>query len=389
MKLAEISIKRPTLIVVLFTILTLGGLFSYTQLGYELIPKFEVNVITISTVYPGASPSEMENTVTKKIEDAVSSLENIKKIESKSYESLSVVMIQLNPGTDTNYALNDAQRKVNAILADLPEDADPPSLLKLSADDFPVITIAATSDMNSVEFYDLLDKKIQPILSRVPGVAQIDIIGGQEREIQVNLDQNKLEGYGLSVPQVLQMIQSSNLDFPTGNVKTRENTTLIRLSGKYQSVDEMRNLVVSSSNGVQVRLGDIADVQDTQKEEEKISRLNQSSTILLQIKKQSDANAVAVSEEVRASLVKIQEDYKSQNVELTIANDTSELTLEAANHVMFDLFLAIFLVAAVMLLFLHSLRNAFIVMVSIPASLIATFIGIYFMGYTLNLMSLV
>lgn len=389
MKLAEISIKRPTLVVALFTVLTLGGLFSYTQLGYELIPKFEFNMITISTVYPGASPSEIENTVTKKIEDAVASMENIKKIESKSYESISMVMIQLNPGTDTNYALNDAQRKVNTILADLPDDADPPSLLKLSADDFPVITIAATSDMNSIEFYDLLDKKIQPILSRVPGVAQIDIVGGQEREIQVNLDQNKLEGYGLSVPQVLQIIQSSNLDFPTGNVKTRENTTLIRLSGKYQSVGEMRNLVLSTANGVQVRLGDIADVQDTQKDAEKISRLNQSNTILLQIKKQSDANAVAVSEQVRESLVKIQEDYKSQNVKLEVANDTSELTLEAANHVMFDLFLAIFLVAAVMLLFLHSLRNAFIVMVSIPASLIATFIGIYFMGYTLNLMSLV
>lgn len=389
MKLAEISIKRPTLVVALFTVLTLGGLFSYTQLGYELIPKFEFNMITISTVYPGASPSEIENTVTKKIEDAVASMENIKKIESKSYESLSMVMIQLNPGTDTNYALNDAQRKVNTILADLPDDADPPSLLKLSADDFPVITIAATADMNSIEFYDLLDKKIQPILSRVPGVAQIDIVGGQEREIQVNLDQKKLEGYGLSVPQVQQMIQSSNLDFPTGNVKTRENTTLIRLSGKFQSVEELRNLVVSTKDGVQVRLAEIADVQDTQKDADKISRLNQSNTILLQIKKQSDANAVAVSEQVRASLVKIQEDYKSQNVQLVVANDTSELTLEAANHVMFDLFLAIFLVAAVMLLFLHSLRNAFIVMVSIPASLIATFIGIYFMGYTLNLMSLV
>ncbi len=389
MKLAEISIKRPTLVVALFTVLTLGGLFSYTQLGYELIPKFEFNMITISTVYPGASPSEIENTVTKKIEDAVASMENIKKIESKSFESLSLVMIQLNSGTDTNYALNDAQRKVNTILADLPDDADPPSLLKLSADDFPVITIAATADMNSIEFYDLLDKKIQPILSRVPGVAQIDIVGGQEREIQVNLDQNKLEGYGLSVPQVQQMIQSSNLDFPTGNVKTRENTTLIRLSGKFQSVEELRNLVVSSKDGIQVRLGEIADVQDTQRDADKISRLNQNNTILLQIKKQSDANAVAVSEQVRASLVKIQEDYKSQNVQLVVANDTSELTLVAANNVMFDLLLAIFLVAAVMLLFLHSLRNAFIVMVSIPASLIATFIGIYFMGYTLNLMSLV
>ena len=389
MKLAEISIKRPTLIVVLFTILTLGGLFSYTQLGYELIPKFEVNVISISTVYPGASPSEIENTVTKKIEDAISSLENIKKIESKSYESLSLVMMELNTDADVNYALNDAQRMVNAILSDLPDDADPPSLVKFSMDDMPIITIAATANMNNVEFYDLLDKKIQPIISRVAGVAQVNLIGGQEREIQVNIDQNKLEGYGLSVPAVSQIIQASNLDFPTGNVKTRENSTLIRLSGKYQSIEELRNLVISSQNGVQVRLGDIADVQDSQKDADKLARLNQSDAILIQVMKQSDANAVAVSEEVRNAVLEIEEDYKVNGVNLEIANDTSEFTLTAANNVIFDIFLAVFLVAVVMLLFLHSLRNAFIVMITIPASLIATFIGIYFMGYTLNLMSLV
>lgn len=389
MKLAEISIKRPTLIVVLFTILTLGGIFSYTQLGYELIPKFEVNVITVSTVYPGASPSEIENTVSKKIEDAVSSLENVKKIESKSYESLSVVMIELNTGADVNYALNDAQRKVNSILSELPDDADPPSLVKFSMDDMPIITIAGTAKMNSAEFYDLLDKKIQPIISRVPGVAQVNLVGGQEREIQVNLDQNKLEGYGLSVPAVSQMIQSSNLDFPTGNVKTRENSTLIRLSGKYKSIEELRNLVVSSQNGVQIRLGDIADVQDSQKDVEKIARLNQSDAILIQVMKQSDANAVAVSEEVRNAISQIEEDYKANELNLKIANDTSEFTLVAANNVIFDIFLAIFLVAVVMLLFLHSIRNAFIVMITIPVSLIATFIGIYFLGYTLNLMSLV
>jgi HAE1 family hydrophobic/amphiphilic exporter-1 len=164
---------------------------------------------------------------------------------------------------------------------------------------------------------------------------------------------------------------------------------LIRLSGKYKSVDELRNLVISSKEGVQVRLGDVADVQDTKKDPEKLSRLNQKDAILIQVMKQSDANAVAVSEQVRETVKQIEKDYGSQNVKLRIANDTSDFTLAAADHVMFDLFLAIFLVAAVMLLFLHSVRNAFIVMVSIPSSLIATFIGIYFMGYTLNLMSLV
>lgn len=389
MKLAEISIKRPTMIVVLFTILTLGGLFSYNLLGYELIPKFEVNVITISTVYPGASPAEIENTVTKKIEDAVSSLENIKKIESKSFESISVVMVQLNPGTNTDFSLNDAQRKINAILKDLPDDADPPSLVKFSLDDLPIITIAATAKMDEVEFFDLVDKKIQPLLSRVPGVAQVNLVGGEEREIQVNISQEKLESFGLSIPEIRQTIMASNLDFPTGNVKTRENTTLIRLAGKYKDVKELQNLIVKEVNGIQIRLSDVAEVRDTQKDVEKLARNNQENAILIQVMKQSDANAVAVSELIHKSIREIENDYKQRELNLAVADDTSEFTLVAANNVIFDIFLAVFLVAVVMLLFLKSLRNALIVMVTIPASLIATFIGIYFMGFTLNLMSLV
>ena len=388
MKLAEISIKRPTIIAVLFIILTLGGLFSYSRLGYELVPKFEINVVTISTIYPGASPSEVENTVTKKIEDAIASLENVKKVESKSYESLSLVMVTLTADANADYALNDAQRKINAILKDLPDDVDPPSLVKFSISDLPIITIGATSNMDNVAFYDLLDKKIQPVLSRVKGVAQVNLVGGEEREIQVSLDATKLQGYGLSIPQVQQMILSSNLDFPTGNIKTRENSTLIRLSGKYKDVQELRNLVLSTKSGIQIRLGDIADVQDSQKEVEKIARINQKSSILLQVIKQSDANAVAVSEAITKTVAQLELDYKAQNVKLNIADDTTEFTLVAADSVMHDLFIAVFLVAFVMLFFLHSFRNALIVMVSIPASLIATFIGIFLLGYTLNLMSL-
>ena len=389
MKLAEISIKRPTLVVVLFTILTLGGLLSYSNLGYELIPKFEVNVITISTIYPGASPSEVENSVTKKIEDAISSLENVKKVESKSYESLSVVMITLNADADADYALNDAQRKINQIRSDLPDDVEEPSLSKFSLSDLPIITASVTSDkLNDKELYDLLDKKVEPILSRVKGVAQVNLIGGQEREIQVRLDAKKLEGYGLSVPQVQQAILSSNLDFPTGNIKTRENSTIIRLSGKYKSVEELDKLVVSNNNAIQIRLGDIAHVYDSQKEIDKVARLNQSPSILFQVVKQSDANAVEVSSLIQESINDVQEQFKAEGLQIRIINDTSVFTLNAAKSVIFDLVLAIVLVAVVMLLFLHSIRNAFIVMIAIPASLIATFIGMQLLGYTLNLMTL-
>ena len=389
MKIAEISIKRPSLVIVLFTILTLGGLFSYKNLGYELIPKFEVNVITIATIYPGASPSEVENSVTKKIEDAVSSLENVKKVESKSYESLSVVMITLNADADADYSLNDAQRKINQIRSDLPDDVEEPSLSKFSMSDLPIITAGVSSDkLNDKELYDLLDKKVEPILARVKGVAQVNLIGGQEREIQVRLDAKKLEGYGLSVPQVQQAVLSSNLDFPTGNIKTRENSTIIRLSGKYKSVDELNNLVVSNSNGIQIRLGDIAHVYDSQKETEKVARLNQSPSILFQVVKQSDANAVEVSASIEKAIENIQEQFKAEGLQIRIMNDTSVFTLNAAKSVIFDLVLAIILVAVVMLLFLHSIRNAFIVMIAIPASLIATFIGMQLLGYTLNLMTL-
>ena len=389
MDLIKLSIKRPSVLIVMLSLLLLGGFYSYKLLNYELIPKFEVNVVTISTIYPGASPSEIESTVTKKIEDGVSALENIKKIQSYSYESLSVVIVQLTNDANVDNTLNEAQRKINAIRANLPTDAKEPSLSKFSLSDLPIVSIGVTSKLSSQELYDLVDKKIQPELSRVPGVAQVNIIGGRKREIRVNIDAKKLEGYGLSIGQVQQLIAASNMEIPAGKIKTRENSTSIRLLGKIQDVEQLRNLTLASQNGVEIRLSDVADVQDTEEEAEKIARIDQENTLLLQVLKQTDANAVSVSELVRKKMEQIEQTYKNEGVKMLLAEDTSEFTLHAANSVMFDLVLAIVLVAVVMFFFLHSLRNALIVMVSIPTSLIAAFIGMYFFGFTLNLMSLV
>jgi len=389
MKIAEISIKRPSLVIVLFTVLILGGILSYTSLNYELLPKFSPAVVSITTVYPGASPSEVENTVSKKIEDAVSSMENIKKIDTKSYESVSIVVITLNSGSDVDYALNDAQRKVNAILKDLPDDVDPPSLNKFSLDDLPVMTLAGSSNTDAAKFYDLMDKRISPVLSRVDGVAKVNLIGGQEREIKVSIDAKKLEASRLSLMQVQGAILQSNLDFPTGNVQTRDQDVLIRLSGKYKTIDDLRNLVVATtSTGAQIRLKDIADVQDAQQDVEKLARVNGKSAIAVQILKQSDANAVAVSEGIQKNIAKLQKEYAADGLNLKVVNDSSVYTLQSADAVMHDLILAIILVAFVMLFFLHSFRNAVIVMVAIPSSLIATFIALKLFGYSLNLMSL-
>ncbi len=388
MKISEISIKRPSVIIVLFAIMILGGIASYFSLGYELVPKFDVNVINVQTVYPGAAPAEVETSVTKVIEDAVASLENVKKIESKSMENVSVVMITLNTGADVNFLLTDAQRKINAVLSDLPEDADPPSLNKFSLDDVPIINLSVTSDLTEKELYDLLDQKIQPIFSRVNGVAKVDLIGGEEREIQVSVDPERLAGYGLTIGQVQQIIASSNMDFPTGNIKTQTNQTTIRLSGKFTSLEQMRNLPITTPAGTSIRLSDVAEVQDGIKDVEKIARIDQQNTILMQVYKQSDANAVAVSDLIKETIDEVQQGYTEQNLQVTVASNSTDYTISSANHVMVDLGIAVVLVALIMLFFLHSLRDAGIATLAIPLSLIGTFIGLQLFGYTLNLMSL-
>ncbi|SFT52504.1 hydrophobic/amphiphilic exporter-1, HAE1 family [Algoriphagus locisalis] len=389
MQITKISIQRSTMVVVLFTVLTLLGLFSYSQLSYELLPKMETNVVTISTVYPGAAPSEVETSVTKKIEDAVASLEGIKSMNSISQESISIITIELEAGEDVDYSMQDAQRKINAILGDLPDDADPPSLGKFDLDDLPIMQLAVYSDLKPSEFYDLIKNKIQPSLAQIKGVAQVNMLGGTEREIKVNLDRNKLDGYGISPISVAQTINASNLDFPTGRLKDKEGQVLIRLAGKFQNIQDIENLVIAYRlDESPIQLKEVAEVEDSYKDEDILTRLNGKSAIGLTVQKQSDANAVEVSEVLEHELHTLEQTYNAEGVSFQISQNTSEFTLEAANHVITDLVIAIVLVALIMLLFLHSIRNAIIVMVAVPASIVATFTVMFLAGFTLNLMSL-
>ncbi|GAA5025356.1 multidrug ABC transporter [Marivirga lumbricoides] len=389
MQITKTSIKRPTMVVVLFTVLTLLGIFSYTQLSYELLPKFSPNIITISTVYPGAAPTEVENSVTKELEDAVASLEGIKSIQSTSLESISIITIELNSGANVDLAMQDAQRKINAILADLPDEADPPSLGKFDLGDLPIMQMAIYSDLGKAEFYDLIKNRVQPSLAQIEGVAQVNMLGGTEREIKINLDRNKLDAYGISPLAISSTINSSNLDFPTGRIKNEEGQILIRLAGKFKSLNDIENIVVAyKKDQSPIRLKEVAEIYDDFKEEEIINRLNGKDAIGLTIQKQSDANGVEVAHRVEESLHQLESAYKREGLSFQISQDSSEFTLEAANDVIKDLLIAIVLVSLIMLLFLHSIRNAIIVMIAVPASIIATFTIMLLAGFTLNLMSL-
>ncbi len=389
MTLTEIAIKRPSLIIVIFSILTLGGIFAYTNLGYELMPDFAAPIITITTVYPGASPSEVENSVTKKIEDAISGLENIDDITSKSLENASLVIVNFKNGTDLDLSMQEAQRKIDNIKRDLPAEVQSPTMSKVSPNDQPIMQVSVTANISDKVLYNKMETEILPQLQQLKGVAEIAMLGGEERQIRVNVNQDKLNFYKISLLQLTQAIKQANMEFPTGKVKNPDNQMTVKLAGKITSMEELKNLVVfTPPMGSPIRLKEVAEVNDGIGDITSVIRFNGQNGIGLRIKKQSDANAVATSKAIRDKVAILEKNYAKDNLKFTIADDVSLFTLESVNAVIHDLEIAIVLVALVMLLFLHSLRNSLIVMVSIPASLVSAILAMWLLGYTLNLMTL-
>ena len=272
MNITELSIKRPTLIVVIFAALTVFGIFSYKQLNYELLPNFSMPTITIMTIYPGASPSDVENSVTKKIEDVVSTTENIDDIRSFSQENVSYVIMEFKPSVNVDDIIQDVQRKINSIQSQLPKDVETPTITKFGMSDFPIMNIGVSSQMNQTELFDIVKHRISPELNGVKGVGEIILAGGEEREIAVNVKADKLEKYSLSLLQITQAIITANPDYPTGKIKNSSQQMQIRLSGKYKNIEDLRNLVITKNGGNSpVQLKDVAEVHDTYKEKKNYS----------------------------------------------------------------------------------------------------------------------
>ncbi|TAH20444.1 MAG: efflux RND transporter permease subunit [Cytophagales bacterium] len=389
MTLTEIAIKRPSLIIVIFSVLTLGGIFAYQNLGYELMPDFSPPVITITTVYPGASPSEVENSVTKKIEDAVSGLENIDDITAKSLENASIVIVNFKHGTDLDLATQEAQRKIDNMKRTMPSEVQSPTISKIAINDQPILQVSVNSNLSDKVLFAKMKTEILPQLQQLKGVAQIDMLGGEERQIRVNVNKEKLQFYRISLLQVTQAIKQANMEFPTGKVKSPDSQMTVKLAGKFTSMDDLKNLVIfTPPMGSPIRLGEVADINDGVRDITSVIRFNGQNGIGLRIKKQADANAVLTAKTIRQKAKELEGKYAKDGLKFIIADDVSLFTLESVNAVTHDLEIAIVLVSLVMLLFLHSLRNSLIVMVSIPASLVSAILAMWLLGYTLNLMTL-
>jgi HAE1 family hydrophobic/amphiphilic exporter-1 len=389
MTITELAIKRPSLIIVIFLTLALLGYFGYTQLQYELLPDINIPIVSIVTVYPGASAKEVETGVSKLIEDAVSTLDKVDGVYTTSQESVSVVVIEFTQDAKIDFAIQDAQRKINQILNSLPTGADVPAISKISINEQPVLRIGARSDLDEREFYQLLKERINARFSRIAGVGLVSVTGGQEREIKVNIDSQKARSYGISLLQVTQAVNMANLDFPAGRIKDTDGQFVVRLAGKFNNLEELKNMIVGRSRaGANIRLGEIAEIEDGRRDAATLSRIDGKPSLGILIQKQTDANAVTVCRAVRDELAKLEKEYANINLKFDVTQDASIFTIESARAVWEDLGIAILLVAAVMLLFLHSLRNSIIVLVAIPSSLITTFIAMWAFGFTMNMITL-
>ncbi|MGD0337364.1 MAG: efflux RND transporter permease subunit [Bacteroidota bacterium] len=386
MKLTELALKRPAFMTMIFVAFAVLGIFGYTRMGVDLLPAMDWPMVSVVTVYPGAGPKEIESLVSKPIEEAVSAVEQLDNVRSYSYEGVSVVLAQFKFSVTVDEVTNEVQRRVGQVQNKLPREAYTPRVSKADLNSFPILRLSLTGTMEPRELYQFTKDRMKPALEQVEGVSAVTIVGGQEREIRVEVDNQKLRAYELSILQVSQALARENLDFPTGKVDERLNQYIVRLAGKFKSVEELKNMVVAATPTGMIYLKDIADVKDTHKEDFTYSRLNGESSIALTIQKQSDANSVKTSDRLGERMQRLEKENGGR-IHFTVAQDITDFTRNSLSDVQRDLFLAIIMVAIILFLFLNSVRNSLIVLLAIPTSLISTFFFMYLFNYTLNMVS--
>ena len=388
MWLTSLSIRRPMLIIMAVLAIMLGGTVAYSSLGVDLLPTVKIPYVFVMTTYPGAGPREVESRVTKPIENAIAGSPGIKTLTSTSGDSYSMVLAQYNDGVDPDAATQDVERRINQIRSTLPDDANTPSIQKYDMSDDPILVMGASWDRNPDGMFTLADNTIRPKIEAVPGVASVQVLGGREREIQIVVDRDKLEGHGIPLTQVTSALAAANMSAPSGDVRDGIYDYSLRVYGLFQDPSPLAGLVIATTpTGEIVRLGDVATVKDTFKKQAAISRVNGIEGVGILVQKQKTANTVAVAEGVRKALQELQPTLP-QEVRISTVVDNSEFVRKTLSSVQNNLRDAAIIVAIVLLLFLHTWRSTLIVLVSIPTSLIAAFGAMWVLGFSMNMMSM-
>ncbi len=387
MKLADTSIERPVFATMMILALIVLGLFSFMKLNIDQFPDIDFPYVTITSVLPGAGPEQMETDVTKKIEDAVNTIGGIEHITSISREGVSFVIIQFKLEIDGRQAAQEVREKIAATRADLPTDLEDPVVQRIDPASMPMFTLTVSGQRSDKEITTFTKNVIRKRLENVPGVGRVDLVGGAEREIQIAVDASKLEAYNLSINDVIQAVASSNMEVPAGNLTQGPRQILLRTMGKYTNVDDFNGVIVSTPRGKPVYLSDVAQVVDGVKEQTSLTRVNGKPAVGLSILKQSGSNTVRVAQAIQQQLGTLEKEIPP-DLKITVAQDNSTFIVEEVNDVLFDIFYGGLLAVIVVFLFLANIRSTIISAIALPTSIIASFIIMYALNFTLNMVSL-
>jgi HAE1 family hydrophobic/amphiphilic exporter-1 len=401
MGLTRLAVYRPVLLITVLVAILVLGWRARSEMPAEMDPRVEIPIINVMTLYPGAGPEEVERQITRPVEDAVGAVANVTSVESRSLEAASFVTVHLKLGTDINAAAADIRAKLDALKSSLPEDVESPQVAKLDYNARPVLVLGVTSSGSLADLRTLVDEQIKPRLAQVPGLGSVAVVGGLRKEIQIQIDPDRLAHYGLNLPDLMRSLQASSMSLPAGAIQMGRLNYQVRVLGEFRTLEDIRNAPIAGGGSLaammdprtggrpqaSLRLRDIATVTEGMAERDEITRVNRRESIGLILSRLSDANTVKVAEGVKAELAKLG-GVLPADVKVSVLQDHSQTVSDALDDINFTLILGALLAVLVVWLFLHSLKDTLIVACSIPTSIVFTFLVMYFAGFSLNQMTM-
>ncbi len=387
MKIYESAVRKPISTVLIFVGVLVFGLFSLSNLAVDQYPEIEIPQISVITMYPGANASEIETNITRVLEDNLNTVNNLKKLTSKSQDNVSMITVEFEYGSDLNEGANEIRDVVSRVQSMLPDDVDYPTIFKFSTSMMPVMMLAITAEESYPALNKILDDKLVNVLNRVDGVGAVSVMGAPEREVQVNVDPQKLEAYNLTVEQLGQIIAAENVNIPSGTIDIGNNTFNVKADGEFALSDELRKVVVSNVGARTIMLSDVAEIRDTLEKATMDERVNGRRGVRVMFQKQSGANTVNIVREIQKRLPAIQKTLP-RDVEMQLIFEGSQEITDAIGSLSETIMYAFIFVVLVVMVFLGRWRATFIICMTIPVSLICSFIYLYATGSTLNIISL-
>jgi HAE1 family hydrophobic/amphiphilic exporter-1 len=367
------------------SIVVLLGVISLTRLPVDLLPDIQQPTITVRVTYPGVGPLEVEELLTRPLEQALSATAGLEQINSTSSEGNANLRLNFGWGTDLNEAMNDMRTRIDRVRARLPEDADPPTIFKFDSNSFPIMGLGVEGNYDRVALRELAENVLSPRLERVPGVASVTVNGGLRRQIHVELNKEKIQALDLSVDRVVNLLRTENQNIPLGEIYRGDMTYLVRSQGQFSDLDQIRDLVVLTRAGVPVYMRDLAEVKDATEDIRSILRINGKAGVRMNVQKQSGTNTVQIAQQVRSEIDRINREVPG--VKLTVLDDSAKFIERSINAVKEHVMIGSVLVIIVIFMFLRNFRSTLIVCTSIPISVVGTFALLYFSGLTLNTMT--